>query len=178
MDLDQLLRNPLVLGGAAAAVGLLVVVVVLVKRKGRRKKGPVVDDTRGRARSKLRDDLRNFRDDLKKALQTAGPVFRKIEVETEHTNVVGHWRKTLNHRISVRVPGFNGLKGTVRMLGYDAQSLIDLDAAWKKTGKMVADYNAGSLDASRTPIAFAKEFEKELQKIVLLANMCLQKYTS
>ncbi len=178
MNLDQLLKDPLVLAGAGGALVVIILVVVLLKRGGGRKKVTVVDDTRGRARSKLRDDLRNFRDDVKRAVQLAGPVFRKIEVETEHADVVGHWRKTMKHKISIRIPAFSGLKGTARTLGYDAQALIDLDAAWKKTGKMVSDYNAGILDNSKTPISLAKELEKELQKIVLLANMCLQKYSS
>jgi len=178
VNLDEFLHNPVALGIAGAVLLLLVVGGVLFSRRARGPKGRIVDDTKARARTLVRESLRNFREDVKKAAETAAPVFRKIEVETEHKDVVGHWRKTLKHRITVRVPNFNGLKGAVRMLGYDGQNLIDLDAAWKKTGKQVADYNAGLHDASKIPITFAKEFEKDLQKIVILANMCLTKYSS
>src|SRR5258706_811398 len=166
------------LGAIGGGVVLLVVIVLVVRGKGRKKKAPVADDTRGRARMKMRDELRNFRDDLKRAGETSAPVFKKIATETEHTDVVGHWRKTLKHRIALRVPNLGALKGTARTLGYDAQALIDLDAAWKKTGKMVADYNSGALDASRTPISTAKDLEKELQKMSVLTTMCMTKYCS
>lgn len=178
MNIDELLKNPWALGVAGAVLLLLVVGGILYARRDRGPRGRVVDDTKARARAMVRDSLRNFRDDVKKAEATAAPVFRKIAQETEHKDVVGHWRKTLKHRIAIRVPNFNALKGTVKMLGYDSQNLIDLDAAWRKTGKQVADYNAGLHDASKVPISFAKEFEKDLQKIAILANMCLTKYAS
>jgi hypothetical protein len=177
VDPKRFLEDPALLAAVGGAL-VLIVVIVIVARSRKRVRGVVVDDSKARARAKVRKDLQTFRDDLKRSLQTAGPVFRKIETETEHTNVVGHWRTSMKHRIDVRVPNLGELKITVRGLGYDAQSLIDLDAAWKKTGRTVAEYNAGKQDGSRTPIAFAKEFEKDLNKIVLLANMCLSKYGS
>ncbi len=177
MEIDQLLKDPVALGIGGGVLLLLVIGGILFARRDRGPKGRVVDDTKARARAALRQALQSFRDDVKRASETSAPVFRKIEQETDHKDVVGHWRKTMKHRIAVRVPNFNALKGTVKTLGYDSQNLIDLDAAWKKVGKQVADYNAGVHDSSKMPIIFAKEFEKDLQKIIILANMCLGKYT-
>ena len=178
MNIDQYLHDPVALGIGGGVLLLLVVVVVLWARRDRGPKGRVVDDTKVKARAMIRESLRTFRDEVKRAAETSAPVFRKIEQESDHKDVVGHWRKTMNHRIAIRTPNFNGLKGTVKMLGYDSQNLIDLDAAWRTVGKKVADYNAGAHDASKMPIVFAKEFDKDLQKIVILANMCLTKYAS
>ena len=171
-DFQKYLRDPLVLAGAGAALVLLVVVVVLVRRGGKAK-GPKVDEKAARARHRLRNDLRTFRDDLKKASDGAAPVFKKIATETEFAQVIGHWRKGMNHRIAVRTPDLGALKGVARSLGFDAMPLSDLEAAWRKTERRIEEYNAGKLDASTTPIVTAKEFEKELQKAVVLANMCL-----
>ena len=180
MNLDDIqgwLKDPLVLAGAGVAVALLVLVVVLVRRSGR-KKGPKVDETAARARHRLRNDLRVFRDDLKKASEGAAPVFRKIATETEFAQVIGHWRQGMNHRIAVRTPDLGALKGMARSLGFDSTPISDLEAAWRKTERRIEEYNAGKLDASTTPIVTAKEFEKELQKAVVLANMCLTAFES
>ncbi len=178
MDIDEIrkhLENPVVLGAAGGVLAVLVLVVLLLRR-GKGKKGRKVDDTVGRARQRLRNDLRLFRDGLKKAVAGAEPVFRKIATETEYAQVVGHWRKELRHRIAVRTPDLGALKGVARTLGYDPMPISDLEAAWRKTERKIEEYNAGKMDASSTPIASVKEFEKELQKAVVLANMCLTKY--
>ena len=175
MDIEGLLKDPVALGVAAGVV-VLVIVIVVIARRSKKPQRRVVDAAAGRARQKLRSDLRLFRDDLKRAVAGAGPVFRKIEKETEHSEVVGHWRKSLKHRISVRAPDLNALKGVARTLGYDAMPIADLDVAWRPLARQVAEYNEGKLDASRTPIATVIQFEKDMQKIVVLVNLCLQKY--
>jgi len=178
VDLEKYLHDPVALGVAGGVLVVLVVVVVLLSRRDKGPKGRVVDDTKAKARTMVRESLRTFREEVKRAADAAAPVFRKIETDSEHKDAVGHWRKALKHRVNIRTPNFNALKGTVKMLGYDSQNLIDLDAAWRKTGKQVADYNAGLHDGSKIPITYAKEFEKEFQKIIILANMCLTKYAS
>jgi hypothetical protein len=176
VDFEKYLHDPVALGIAGGVLLIIVIVVFVLSRRDKGPKGRVVDDTKARARAMVRDSLRTFRDEVKRAADAAAPVFRNIEKDSEHKDAVGHWRKSLKHRINVRTPNFNALKGTAKMLGYDSQGLIDLDAAWKKTGKQVADYNAGLHDGSKIPITWAKEFEKEFQKIVILVNMCLTKY--
>jgi hypothetical protein len=176
VNIDELMKDPVVLGSVGGGLLILVVAGILFLRREKGPKGRVVDDTKARARAQVRHELHVFRDDLKKAVALAGPVFRAIEKETAQKDVVGYCRKSMKHRINIRVPNFNALKGTVRMLGYDAQNLIDLDAGWKKTGKQVADYNSGASDSSKIPITYAKEFEKDLNKMIVLVNMCIGKY--
>ena len=175
MNLEELVRRPEVLGGVGALVALLLLVLFLRWRAGRRR-GPVVDEKAARARQRLRGDLRAFRDDLKRAAAGADPVFRKIATETEHAEVVGHWRKAMNHRIAVRSPDLGALKGLARGLGLDAMPITDLEVAWRKAGRRIEEYNAGKLDATNTPIATAKELEADLQKVVVLSGMCVTKY--
>jgi hypothetical protein len=178
VNIDELMKDPVALGVAGGVLLLIIVGGILLSKRGKGPKGRVVDDTKVRARAAIRQALQDFRADVQRAVQTSAPVFQKIAAETEHKDVVGHWRKTMKHRISIRVPNFNSLKGTVKMLGYDSQNLIDLDTAWRKVGKHIDEYNAGVHDSSKVPISFAKEFDKDLQKLVILANMCLGKYAS
>jgi hypothetical protein len=177
VNVDELLHNPLALGGAGLVVLILIIVVFASKGKGR-SRGKVVDDTKGRARAKLRNDLKAFRDEIQRAVNAAAPVMKKIETESAQANAVGAWRKQMKHRVTVRTPDFNALKGLVRALGQDAAVLIDLDANWRKVNKQVNDYNNGAMDGSKTPILFAKEFTRDLQKMTLLVDMCLNKYVS
>lgn len=175
MDLETLKSRPELLAAAGAAVLLLGILIVVLVRRGRRR-GPAVDEAAARARQRLRGELRTFRDEIGRAAAGAAPVFRKISTETDHRDVVGHWRKAMNHRISVRTPDLGELKGVARGLGLDAMPISDLEAAWRKTLRRIEDYNSGKLDASSTPIATAKEFEADLQRVQVLAGMCVTKY--
>lgn len=170
MDIEAWLadeRVPWIAGGAA----VLVVLVLLVSRgrAGARR------NARRRAGKGLADRIRRFRDDLKRAAAAAEPVFRKIEAETARAAVIGHGRKTLGHRIGVTAPDFGALKDAARGLGIDFMPISELEAAWRGVGRAVADYDAGRLDASPTPIATLRSLEKDLRRMVLLANLCLQK---
>jgi hypothetical protein len=173
--IQEWLKDPRILAGAGGAI-VLILILVLVARRGGGPRGKVVDDRGARARQKLRGDLRAFRDDLKKASAGAAPVFAKIGTETEFAEVVGHWRKSLHHRIVVRSPDLGALKELARGLGMDSMQISDMEIAWRKLERQIGDYNAGRMDASTTPIASIREFEKEIQKVLVLANMCTTKY--
>ena len=174
MDFDKLLQDPAMLAAVGGGLVVLVVLIVLLTRRSKGPKGVVVDDSKARARMRLRQELQVFRDELQRAANLAGPIFRLVETETNHAAVIGHWRKAKGHRIQVRSPDLQGLRGIARSLSYDGQPISDLDAAWRKLGKTIADYNDGTLDDHRAPIATVKELEKDLQKGVLLAKMALQ----
>lgn len=176
MNVDELMKNPLALGGAGLVVLILIIVAFSAKGKGR-SRGKVVDDTKGRARAKIRGDLKTFRDEIQRAVNTAAPVMKKIETESNMADCVGHWRRTMKHRITVRTPDFNALKGMCKALGQDTAVLLDLEQNWRKVGKQIDEYNMGKNDKSKTPIAFAKEFARDIQKMTLLVDMCINKYT-
>jgi hypothetical protein len=171
-DLAKHLEDPMVLGAVGAGLLLLIVLVVALARR-KRAKGQVFDDTVGRARAKLRGDLRSFRDELQRAIATAGPVFRKIDASASTDTHIGRSRKQTSHRIQVKAPDLGTLKTMARTLGYDSMSVSQLEAHWRKVERLVLDYNSGRLDDSNTPIASVKQIEKDLQSTVVLVNICL-----
>src|SRR5688572_1764547 len=104
------MKDPVALGVAGGVLLLIVVAVILVVRRDKGPKGRIVDDTKVKARAMIRQSLSTFRDDVKRASVAAAPVFQKIAAEADHKDVVGHWRKTMKHRITIRAPEFGGLK--------------------------------------------------------------------
>jgi hypothetical protein len=176
LNWEELLRDPVVWAGAGGAVVVLVLIVVLFSRRGRGPRGRVVDDSRAQARKRLLGELRAFRDGVGRATAAAEPVFRKIDGGTLHADVIGHWRREAKHRIQVRSPNLNDLKGVARLLDYDAMPISDLEAAWRKLDRQIQAWNSGGLDSDKTPIATVRVLEKDLQKIVVLANICITKY--
>jgi len=175
VDFEALQKDPRAWAAAGGAALILLVAVVLAFRR-KKPAGEPPEAAAARRRRRLLADVQSFRDEMKRAVAGAGPVFRKVETETEHAAVVGHWRRALKHRIAVRSPDFGALKAAARGLGFDSMAISDLEAAWRKAGRQIADYNAGKTDDSRTPIATVKGFEKDLEKVVLLANICVTKY--
>lgn len=175
MDFEALRKDPRAWGVAGAVLVLLVVLLALALRK-RKPAGESPEAAAARRRRKLLADLQSFRNEMKRAVAGAAPVFRKVETETEHAAVVGHWRRAMKHRIAVRPPDFGTLKETARALGLDAMPISDLEVAWRKAERQIADYNAGKTDDSKTPIATVKGFGKDLEKVVVLANICVTKY--
>lgn len=159
---------------AVAGGVLLLVVVLLVVRGARRRARRSKVDAAAQARQRLLGGLRAFRDDVKRAAEGSAPVFRKIDAETAHASVIGHWRKTLRHRIAVRPVDLGAMKGAARGLRLDATPLSDLEAAWRKMARGIEEYNGGKMDDSPTPIATVRQFEKDLQRIVVLANIALK----
>ena len=176
MDINEILADPRVPAAAAGAVVVVVAVVAMVRRS--RRKRATVDLAARAAREKRRIlvALRAFRDDLRRAVDGSDPVFRRIEKETDFASVIGHWRTVLKHRITVRGPDLGELKTAVRGLGMDSSPLSDLEVAWRKLDRQVADYNAGKIDASPTPIATVRTFEKDMEKVMVLANICLKAF--
>ncbi|MCK6482149.1 MAG: hypothetical protein L6R43_18975 [Planctomycetes bacterium] len=164
---DWIRSHPLETGAGAL---LVLVILVLLLRRGR--KGRVAAPSR--EREALLGRLRAFRDEVKRGAEEASPVFRKVETEPDYAAVIGHWRKSLGHRFSVREPDFGALKTGARRLGVDAMPLSDLEVAWRKVARQMAEYDEGKMDASTTPIVTVRVFEKDLQKIVVLANIALQ----
>ena len=175
MDVEELkrhLEDPMVLAAIGGGLVLLILALVALFRRSKAK-GVVVDDTVGRARAKLRGDFRAFRDDLQRAIATAGPVFRKVDDAKAGYTSIGMNRKQTNHRIQVRSPDLGTLKQMARTLGYDSMSVSQLEAHWRKVERLVLDYNSGRLDDSNTPIASVKQIEKDLQATVVLVNVCI-----
>jgi hypothetical protein len=168
----ELARDPRVQMGARAAL-LLLVVVLVVRGAGKRKRR-AAGDSEARVRQKLLGGLRAFRDEVKRAAAGSEPVFRKIDGETSHASVIGHWRKSLRHRITVRRIDFGAMKGAARDLGLDSMPLSDLEAGWRKLERQIGEYNSGKMDDSTTPIATIRQFEKEFQKVQVLANIALK----
>jgi len=170
------LEDPVVLAAAGGAL-LLLVVLVVVRLRRPKPKGQVFDDTLGRARMKLRSDMRAFRDDLNRLVAQCGPVFRKVETTTGVPDPVGHVRRESSHRIQVRAPDLGTLKQMARTLGYDSTPVSQLEAHWRKVERQLLEYNSGKLDDSRTPIAAVKQLEKEMQSAIVLANLCITAYS-
>jgi len=169
IDWQGLLKNPIVWAVAGGLLLLVIIVAVVKSRGGTKMKTSVVDNTKMRARAKLKNDV-------KKASALAAPVFRKIDSEAAQAQAIGFWRKKLNHRIAIRAPDLNTLKGVARTLGQDAGPISDLDVSWKKMERQIGEYNSGKMDADKTPIATIRQFEKDLDKVVILVNMCMTKY--
>ena len=183
MDLEKLkeslkpyLDDPIVLGGAGGVL-VLVILLVIVRLAKSKSRGRVVDDTVGRARQKLRTDLRMFRDEVQRAIAACGPVFRQVDGAEVTDSHVGRQRKESKHRIQVRPPDLGTLKQIARTLGYDSMPVSQLEAHWRKVERQVLDYNSGRMDDSRTPIAAVKQLEKELQSTVVLTNVCITAYS-
>jgi hypothetical protein len=174
-ELTKALENPLVWGGIVGAIAI-VLLVILLRGGGRRVEGRVADDGIARARTRLHGDIRTFRDDIQRAIAACAPLFRKVETETAHGDVIGHHRREAKHRIQVRTPDLGALKQVARNLGYDSMAISELEAHWRKVERQVLEYNSGKLDNSKTPIATVKQIEKDLQSTVVLVNMCLTKY--
>ena len=178
VDLEALLKDPRVLAGGAAvlvAAGIAVAVALRSRASSRRRSEDRARAVR-QARESLLAELKTFRNLAETAVQAAAPVFKEIREKTEHAAVIGHWRKQRKHSIRIRFPDFPGLKRLASAAGLDGGPLIDLDAASRKMSRQVEGYNSGGLDDSPTPIATVVEFERELQKLVILANLCLEKY--
>lgn len=173
MDIREIVADPRVQAGAGAVALLLVVIVLAVRFAGKRAKKSAADAA-VRGRQKLLAAIRSFRDEAKKAAAASEPVFRKMDAESSHGAAIGHWRTTLRHRISVRPLDFGALKTAARGLGLDSMPLSDLESAWRKMERQISDYNGGKLDSSPTPIATVRQFEKDLQKLVVLANIALK----
>lgn len=176
IDWQGLLKNPIVWAVGGVLLLLVIILAVAKGRGGSKMKTKVVDNTLGRARAKLKNDLNMFKMDVKKASALATPVFRKIDSETAQAQAIGFWRKKMTHRITIRSPDLNTLKGVARTLGYDAGPISDLDASWKKMERQIGEYNSGKMDSDKTPIATIRQFEKDLDKVVILVNMCMTKY--
>jgi|SRR5688572_21596898 len=183
MDIEKLkeslkpyLDDPVVLGGAGGVL-FLIILLVIVRVAKAKAKGRVIDDTVGRARQKLRTDLRMFRDDLQRAIAACDPVFRKVDGKDVTDSHVGRQRTESKHRIQVRPPDLGTLKQMARTLGYDSTPVSQLEAHWRKVERQVLDYNSGRMDDSRTPIASVKQLEKELQSTVVLTNVCITAYS-
>lgn len=176
IDWQGLIRNPVVLAAAGGVLVLVVVIVLIAKKGGGRRKTRLVDDTKARARGRIKNDFTMFRNDVNKAKSVAAPVFRKIDTESAQAQAIGHWRRQMNHRIAIRSPDLNALKGVARALGHDSGPISDLEAAWRKFDRQVQDYNSGKMDADKTPIATIRAFEKEFDKVALLITMCITKY--
>ena len=170
------LQDPRVWGGALGLV-VLVVLVLVLRRRRPKVQGQVFDDSVGRARTRLKADIRAFRDDIPRAVSGAGTVFRKIEGDTSHGEVIGHHRREANHSIRVKAPDFGTLKQTARTLGYDSMAISQLEAHWRKVERQVMEFNTGRMDASKTPIATVKTLEKDLQSAIVLVNMCVTQYS-
>ncbi len=173
MDIQELVADPRVQAGAGAAALLLLVIVLAVRFAGKRAKRSAADAA-ARGRQNLLAAIRSFRDEVKKAAAASEPVFRKMDAESAQGSSIGHWRTTLRHRIAVRPLDFGAVKTAARGLGLDSMPVSDLEVAWRKMERQISDYNGGKLDASPTPIATIRQFEKDLQKLVVLANIALK----
>ena len=157
IDWQGLLKNPAVLGGVGGLV-LLVIIIAVAKKGGGRRKTKVVDDTKSRARGRIKNDFNMFRNDVNKAKSLAAPVFRKIDSESAQAQAIGHWRKTMNHRIAIRSPDLNALKGVARSLGHDARHL------WQsrdRGGRGAGCVRHRDRDGDRQPADPERGFERE-----------------
>lgn len=175
-DIAKHLEDPVVQAVGGGLVVLILLFLVLRARSAKAR-GRVVEDKVGRARTRLRGDVRAFKDDLTRTITAAGPVFHKVETESGFNNAVGHFRKEMNHRMQIRTPDLGALKQVAKSLGYDSMPLSELEKHWSKVERQVQEYNSGKMDASKTPIASVKQLVKDLQSTVVMVNMCLTKYS-
>ncbi|MHC4923273.1 MAG: hypothetical protein ACYTG4_04255 [Planctomycetota bacterium] len=177
MNMEELLKDPRVLGGIGGLVLIIIVVVVRSRSaKARRLAREAAARQLAEAKRKAIANLRYLRDAMKAAGTGIGPIVEGVGGDTGHAEVIGHFRKSTGHRFNIRYPDIDAIKGIVRRVGMDAAPVIDLQHSLRPLRRKLDDYNAGKLDGDKTPIATAKGLQKDLQKIVVLANMCLKAY--
>jgi len=167
----------LALGGAALAL----VLVSYLAARGigalvRRAHARAAARARARARERLAGLLRGFQENCREVQAAAHPVFQRIRTQEEHhSTIIGHGRGTPPHTMGYRWPDFPALRGLAAQAGVEAGPIFEMEHAVRKFAATVTRYNEGALDDDPTPVATVVEMDQSLNRLVVLATMCLDR---